>query len=324
MQKRELGRSGLQVSPLCFGGNVFGWTIDQAQSFPLLDAFVDRGFNFIDTADVYSTWGGPDNKGGESETIIGAWFKKTGKRDKVVLATKVGHDMTPEKKGLSAAHILRSVDESLQRLQTDYIDLYQSHKDDLSVAPDETLRAYQKLIEQGKVRAIGASNFTADRLALSLQTAKDVGLPLYQSLQPEYNLYDRAGFEAELMPLCLKENIGVISYYSLARGFLSGKYRSEADLGKSVRGARVAEVYFNDRGFRILAALDALAQAHAGNPARIALAWLMARPAITAPIASATTLAQLDDLMAAADVKLTPEDMAQLDAASAYDAAAAA
>lgn len=324
MQKRELGRSGLQVSPLCFGGNVFGWTIDQAQSFPLLDAFVDRGFNFIDTADVYSTWGGPDNKGGESETIIGAWFKKTGKRGQVVLATKVGHDMTPEKKGLSAAHILRSVDESLQRLQTDYIDLYQSHKDDLSVAPDETLRAYQKLIEQGKVRAIGASNFTADRLALSLQTAKDAGLPLYQSLQPEYNLYDRAGFETELMPLCLKETIGVISYYSLARGFLSGKYRSEADLGKSVRGARVGEVYFNDRGFRILAALDALAQAHAGNPARIALAWLMARPAITAPIASATTLAQLDDLMAATEVKLTPEDMAQLDAASAYDAAAAA
>ncbi len=320
MQKRALGDSGLMVAPLCFGGNVFGWTIDQAQSFPLLDAFVERGFNFVDTADVYSTWGGPNNKGGESETIIGAWFKKTGKRDKVVLATKVGHDMTPEKRGLSAAHILRSVDESLQRLQTDYIDLYQSHKDDLSIALDETLRAYQKLIEQGKVRAIGASNFTADRLKLSLQTADAAGLPRYCSLQPEYNLYDRAGFEQELGPLCLKENVGVISYYSLARGFLSGKYRSEADLGKSVRGARVAEVYLNDRGFRILAALDTVAAIHGSNPARIALAWLMSRPAITAPIASATTLAQLDDLMAAADVKLTDADIAKLDAASDYDA----
>jgi len=316
MQKRALGDSGLMVAPLCFGGNVFGWTIDAAQSFPLLDAFVDRGFNFVDTADVYSTWGGPNNKGGESETIIGAWFKQSGKRDKVVLATKVGHDMTPEKRGLSAAHILRSVDESLARLQTDYIDLYQSHKDDLSVAPDETLRAYQKLIEQGKVRAIGASNFTAERLALSLQTAKDAGLPRYCSLQPEYNLYDRAGFEAELMSLCVKENIGVISYYSLARGFLSGKYRSEADVGKSVRGARVTEVYFNPRGFRILAALDSVAAAHHSNPARIALAWLMQRPAITAPIASATTIAQLEDLMAAAEVKLTADDVKVLDGAS--------
>lgn len=318
MQKRTLGDSGLMVAPLCFGGNVFGWTIDAAQSFPLLDAFVERGFNFVDTADVYSTWGGPNNKGGESETIIGAWFKQSGKRDKVVLATKVGHDMTPEKRGLSTAHILRSVDESLARLQTDYIDLYQSHKDDLSVAPDETLRAYQKLIEQGKVRAIGASNFTPARLALSLQTAKDAGLPRYCSLQPEYNLYDRAGFEAELMPLCVKENIGVISYYSLARGFLSGKYRSEADVGKSVRGVRVAEVYFNPRGFRILAALDSVAAAHHSNPARIALAWLMQRPAITAPIASATTIAQLEDLMAAAEVKLTAEDVKVLDGASNY------
>ena len=318
MQKRALGDSGLMVASLCFGGNVFGWTIDQAQSFPLLDAFVERGFNFVDTADVYSTWGGPNNKGGESETIIGAWFKKSGKRDQVVLATKVGHDMTPEKRGLSAAHILRSVDESLQRLRTDYIDLYQSHKDDLTVAPDETLRAYQKLIEQGKVRAIGASNFTADRLKMSLQIADAAGLPRYCSLQPEYNLYDRAGFEQELGPLCLKENVGVISYYSLARGFLSGKYRSEADVNKSARGPRVAEVYFNDRGFRILAALDTVAAVHGSNPARIALAWLMSRPGITAPIASATTLPQLDDLMAAADVALTDGDIAKLDAASDY------
>lgn len=318
MQKRALGDSGLMVSPLCFGGNVFGWTIDQAQSFPLLDAFVDRGFNFVDTADVYSTWGGPNNKGGESETIIGAWFKQSGKRDKVVLATKVGHEMTPEKKGLSAAHILRSVDESLQRLQTDYIDLYQSHKDDLTVAPDETLRAYQKLIEQGKVRAIGASNFTADRLKLSLQIADEAGLPRYCSLQPEYNLYDRAGFEKELGPLCLKENVGVISYYSLARGFLSGKYRSEVDAHKSVRGERVAETYLNPRGYRILDALDTVAAVHDSNPARIALAWLMSRPGITAPIASATTLAQLDDLMAAADVKLSDGDIAKLDEASDY------
>lgn len=318
MQLRSLGDSGLQVAPLCFGGNVFGWTIDAQQSFPLLDAFVGRGFNFVDTADVYSTWGGPDNKGGESETIIGAWFKQSGKRDKVILATKVGHEMTPEKKGLSAAHILQSVDDSLKRLQTDYIDLYQSHKDDLAVAPDETLRAYQKLIEQGKVRAIGASNFTADRLALSLQTAKDAGLPRYCSLQPEYNLYDRAGYETALMPLCEKENIGVMCYYALARGFLSGKYRSHADVNKSVRGVRVAEVYFNPRGFGILAALDDVAAAHNSNPARISLAWLMQRPAITAPIASATTLEQLEDLMAAADVKLSPSDIAQLDAASDY------
>lgn len=322
MKKRTLGTSGLDVYPLCFGGNVFGWTIDQAQSFPLLDTFVDAGFNFVDTADVYSVWK-PGNAGGESETIIGEWFKQSGKRDKVILATKVGMAMSPEKKGLSEKHIMQSVEDSLKRLQTDYIDLYQSHTDDVDVPLQETLGAYQKLLEQGKIRAIGASNYTGARLAEAVKLAKENNLPVYQSLQPEYNLYDRQKFESDLAPVCLKEGIGVISYYSLARGFLSGKYRTENDLGKSTRGDSVQKNYFNERGFRILNALDAVAAQSSATQAQVALAWLMTRPGITAPIASATNMDQLDDMIKSAQLKLSEDALDKLEHASAFMADAA-
>lgn len=322
MKKRTLGTSGLEVYPLCFGGNVFGWTIDQAQSFPLLDAFVDAGFNFVDTADVYSVWK-PGNAGGESETIIGEWFKQSGKRDKVILATKVGMAMSPEKKGLSEKHIIQSVEDSLKRLQTDYIDLYQSHTDDADVPLQETLGAYQKLLEQGKIRAIGASNYTGARLAEAIKAAKENNLPVYQSLQPEYNLYDRQKFESDLASVCLKEGIGVISYYSLARGFLSGKYRTENDLGKSTRGDSVQKNYFNERGFRILNALDAVAAQSSATQAQVALAWLMTRPGITAPIASATNMDQLDDMIKSAQLKLSEDALDKLEHASAFMADAA-
>lgn len=317
MQKRKLGNSGLEVSPLCFGGNVFGWTADEKTSFELLDAFTAGGFNFVDTADVYTRWI-PGNQGGESETIIGKWFKASGKRDKVVLASKCGFEMGPDKKGLSKAHILASCDESLKRLQTDYIDLYQSHTDDETVAQDETLEAYQILLKAGKIRAIGASNFSAARLQSSLDTAKKHGLPMYQSLQPEYNLYDRAKYETELEKICVDNNIGVIGYYSLARGFLSGKYRSPADAGKSPRGEKAVATYLNDRGYKILAALDELAEKKHSTPAQISLAWLIARPSVTAPIASATSIAQLKDMMKAAAVELQPEELKKLNEASAY------
>ncbi|HEX2753504.1 MAG TPA: aldo/keto reductase [Alphaproteobacteria bacterium] len=322
MEKRKLGASGLEVYPLCFGGNVFGWTIDQTQSFPLLDAFVDAGFNFIDTADVYSVWK-PGNQGGESETIIGEWFKQSGKRDKVVIATKVGMALSPEKKGLAGKYIMQAVEDSLTRLQTDYIDLYQSHTDDETVPLEETLGAYQKLIAQGKVRAIGASNYSGARLAEAVKIAKENNLPVYQSLQPEYNIYDRRKFEEELAPVCLKEGIGVISYYSLARGFLSGKYRTENDLGKSTRGDSVKKNYFNERGFRILNALDGVAAQASATQAQVALAWLMTRPGITAPIASATSLDQLDDMIKSAHLKLSEDALDKLEHASAFMADAA-
>jgi len=322
MEKRNLGTSGLAVYPLCFGGNVFGWTIDQAQSFSLLDAFTDAGFNFLDTADVYSVWK-PGNAGGESEKIIGEWLKQSGKRDKVVIATKVGMALSPEKKGLAGKYIMQAVEDSLSRLQTDYIDLYQSHTDDETVPLEETLGAYQKLIEQGKVRAIGASNYSGTRLAEAIKTAKAHNLPVYQSLQPEYNLYDRQKFETELAPVCLKEGIGVISYYSLARGFLSGKYRTEHDLGKSTRGESVKNNYFNERGFRILNALDAVAAQASATQAQVALAWLMTRPGITAPIASATNLEQLDDMIKSAHLQLSEDALDKLEQASAFMADAA-
>jgi aryl-alcohol dehydrogenase-like predicted oxidoreductase len=317
MQKRKLGNSGLEVYPVCFGGNVFGWTADEKTSFGLLDAFKANGFNFVDTADVYTRWI-PGNHGGESETIIGKWFKATGNRVKVVLASKCGFEMGPDKKGLSKKHVLASCDESLKRLQTDYIDLYQSHTDDETVAQDETLEAYQQLIKAGKVRAIGASNFSAARLQQSLDTAKKHGLPTYQSLQPEYNLYDRAKYETELEKICVDNNIGVIGYYSLARGFLSGKYRSPADAGKSPRGEKAVATYLNDRGYKILAALDELSEKKHSTPAQISLAWLIARPSVTAPIASATTAAQLEDIMKAARVNLQPEELKKLNEVSAY------
>jgi aryl-alcohol dehydrogenase-like predicted oxidoreductase len=315
MQQRQLGGSGLMVAPLCFGGNVFGWTADEATSFSLLDAFVAADLNFVDTADVYSRWA-PGNRGGESETIIGKWFKRGGARDKVVLATKVGMEMAPDRKGLKKDYILRAVEDSLKRLQTDYIDLYQSHTDDATTPFEETFAAYAQLVQQGKVRAIGASNYTAPRLAAALNAAQQGGYPVYQSLQPHYNLCDRADYEAELEPLCRARNVGVISYYSLASGFLSGKYRSEADLGKSPRGGGVKK-YLDARGLGILAALDAVAKRYSSTPTAVSLAWLIARPGITAPIASATSLAQLESLVAATRLELDAAAIAALDAASA-------
>jgi aryl-alcohol dehydrogenase-like predicted oxidoreductase len=312
---RKLGHSGIEVSPLMLGGNVFGWTIDQPTSFQILDAFVDAGLNFIDTADIYSTWV-PGHTGGESETIIGNWLKQSGKRSKIVLATKVGMLMGSGKKGLKKDYILEEVEDSLLRLQTDYIDLYQSHEDDASTPLDETLGAYAQLIKEGKVRAIGASNYTAERLAEAFEVSRAHGFPSYQCLQPKYNLCERAGYESALEPLILKEGIGVVPYYALASGFLTGKYRSEADLGKSVRGAGVRK-YLDGRGFRILAVLDEVAAAHRSTPGKVALAWLMARPGITAPIASATSLDQLQDLVDSTTLELDAASIEALNQASA-------
>lgn len=320
ISKRKLENSGLEIAPIVFGGNVFGWTTDEATSFQLLDSFVATGFNAVDTADAYSKWV-PGNKGGESETIIGKWLTRSGKRQQVIIATKVGSEMGPGRKGLSKGYILAAVEASLQRLQTDYIDLYQSHIDDANTTLEETLEAYAQLIKQGKVRAIGASNYSAKRLEEALQISKKRGLPRYESLQPHYNLYERAEFEAELAPLCVRENIGVIPYFSLASGFLTGKYRSEADLAKSARGTFVKK-YLNERGFRILGALDQVAKTHGSTPTQVALAWLLARPSVTAPIASATNLDQLHELLGAADLKLDPESLEKLNQASAYAAGA--
>jgi len=315
MQLRPLGRSGLQIAPLVFGGNVFGWTADEKTSFSLLDAFVDAGFNMIDTADVYSRWV-PGHSGGESETLIGRWLKAGGKRERVLIATKVGKDMGDGKTGLSRRWIRQAVEDSLRRLQTDRIDLYQSHDDDVNTPMEESLAAFGELISEGKVRAIGASNFTAPRLAEALATSARLGLPRYESLQPLYNLADRAPYEAELEPLCRAEGLGVINFYGLARGFLTGKYRSEADLGKSPRGGGV-KAYLNARGYRILAALDEVADVHRATPAQVALAWQMARPGLTAPIASATSLAQFSELAGAAALQLSAVEMQRLNDASA-------
>jgi aryl-alcohol dehydrogenase-like predicted oxidoreductase len=320
MELRSLGRSGLQISPLAFGGNVFGWTVDEALSFRLLDAWLDAGFNFVDTADVYSSWV-PGHSGGESETIIGKWLRQTGKRNRVVLATKVGKPMGEGRQGLSPAYIRGAVDASLKRLKTDHIDLYQAHDDDAETPLADTLGAFAELIKAGKVRAIGASNYSAPRLAEALDVAEREGLPRYESLQPLYNLYDRAVFEDALEPLCLERGVGVINFYALAAGFLTGKYRNEADAAKSARGANTTKKYLNPRGLRILAALDAAAKARGATPGQIAIAWQIARPAITAPIASATSQKQLDELVAAADLALDAETIAALDAASAETAA---
>jgi len=319
MKRRKLGNTGLEVSPLALGGNVFGWTVDEQTAFKILDAFVDAGLNLIDTADTYSRWVA-GNKGGESETIIGKWLKKSGKRDRVLIATKVGSDMGLGKKGLTKTYILRAVEDSLQRLQTDVIDLYQSHKDDPGTSMEDTLEAYSTLMKQGKVRAIGASNFSTERLSESLRESARLGLPAYQSLQPRYNLYDRSEFEQTLEPLCREKGLGVITYYSLASGFLSGKYRGEKDLAKSIRG-QGTRIYLNVRGFRILDALDESARRLHAAPASIALAWLMARPVVTAPIASATSVEQLKELAAAVTLSLDALTVRLLDQASAYDEA---
>ncbi|KQP48940.1 aldo/keto reductase [Methylobacterium sp. Leaf108] len=315
MQARQIGRSGLLVAPLCLGGNVFGWTADEATSFAILDRFVEAGLNFVDTADVYSRWAS-GHEGGESETVIGNWFKRSGHRDKVVLATKVGMDMGPDGKGLSAAHIERAAEASLRRLRTDRIDLYQSHADNHATPIEETLRAYERLIEAGKVRAIGASNYSAARLRSALDIAKREGLARYECLQPDYSLAERAGYESELEPLCRRQNLGVIGYFSLAAGFLTGKYRSEHAAEGRARGGNVQK-YLTPRGFALLDVLDAVAAEHDATPAQVALAWLIARPGVTAPIASATSVAQLDELIGAVSLTLSPSGRDRLNAASA-------
>jgi aryl-alcohol dehydrogenase-like predicted oxidoreductase len=315
MEKRKLGNSGLEVAPLAFGGNVFGWTTDEPTSFALLDAFVDAGFNLIDTADVYSTWV-EGHKGGESETILGKWLKHSGKRANVIIASKVGKEMGPNRQGLSKTYILQAVEASLQRLQTDYIDLYQSHADDPDTPLEETLEAYDQLIKQGKIRAIGASNYSAERLAQSLKASEQTGYPRYESLQPLFNLYDREDYEKELEPLCREKGIGVINFFSLASGFLTGKYRSTADLTNRARGSFV-EKYLNKRGFRIIEALDSVAQEHNITPAQVTIAWLISHPSITAPIASATNLEQLKELLEATTIELNPSAVDRLNQASA-------
>jgi aryl-alcohol dehydrogenase-like predicted oxidoreductase len=315
MTKRKLGKSELEVAPLMLGGNVFGWTADEATSFQLLDEFVDAGFNFIDTADIYSKWV-PGHQGGESETILGNWFKRSGKREKVLLATKVGMELSPDQKGLTAAHIAQAADASLQRLQTDYIDLYQSHQDDPDTPLEETLEAYAKLVKQGKVRSIGASNYSRARLAEALHVSERMGYPRYESLQPRYNLYDRQPFETELEPLCQQMEVGVIPYYSLASGFLTGKYQSKEEAGGAKRAAALAN-YFDNRGHKILAALAEVAEESQSTSARVALAWLMSRPCITAPIASATSREQLHDILGSTELTLSPEQIQALNHASA-------
>ena len=315
MKTRELGRSGLHITPLAFGGNVFGWTADEARSFELLDAFVDAGGNLIDTADKYSAWV-PGNRGGESETIIGRWLKRSGKRDRVLIATKAGMDMGGGRSGLSRTHLMRSVDESLSRMGIDCIDLYQAHVDDPATPIEETLSAYADMIRAGKIRAIGASNFTAERLAESLATADRLGLPRYQTLQPEYNLVTRPGFEAALQALCVRESVSVIPYYALASGFLTGKYRRPDDTTNRTRGSRAAR-YMDERGFRVLDALDEISSRLKTTPTAVALAWLRDRPSVAAPIASATTIAQLGDLFASLRITLDPQAVTRLDEASA-------
>ena len=315
MEMRRLGQSSLHIAPLAFGGNVFGWTADEPTSFALLDAFVAAGFNFIDSADVYSRFH-PGNQGGESETILGRWMKARGNRDKVIVATKLGIEMGPGMKGLSRTYMMQAVEASLRRLQTDYIDLYQSHRDDPDTPIEETLAAYGELIKQGKIREIGASNYSAARLAESLRISSEKALPRYQSLQPLYSLVERQDYEGALENLCLKEKIGVIPFYSLASGFLTGKYRTAADTEGRTRGSRVAK-YLTDNGFRVLAALDDVAKRYNAKPAQIALAWMIARPSITAPIASATNLDQLREIMRAPEIKLDNEAITQIDKASA-------
>jgi aryl-alcohol dehydrogenase-like predicted oxidoreductase len=306
MEKRNLGRSGIQVAPFALGGNVFGWTVKDPAGFEILDEFVRRGFNLIDTADVYSTWV-PGNKGGESETMIGEWMNKRKNRKDLVIATKVGKPMGPGKLGLSARYVRQAVEDSLKRLQTDYIDLYQSHDDDPHTPIEESLSVFTDLIKEGKIRAIGASNFTADRLALALASSKAHNYARYETLQPPYNLYDRS-IEKDLQPLCVKEEVGIISYYGLASGFLTGKYRREEDFKKSVRGGGVQK-YLDSKGKKILSALDEVSAKYKTSPATIALAWLMTRRAVVAPIASATTVQQLDELLKATDIKLDEESI---------------
>jgi aryl-alcohol dehydrogenase-like predicted oxidoreductase len=315
MQKRKLGGSGLETAPIVFGGNVFGWTADEATSFKLLDAFVAGGFNVIDTADVYSRWA-PGHAGGESETVIGNWIKRRGHHNDVVIATKVGSDMGDGKTGLAGGYIARAVEDSLKRLGVDHIDLYQEHFDDGKAPVPETMEAFAKLVKSGKVRAIGASNISPERLRESFATCSEHGWPRYETLQPHYNLVERPGYESTYEPIATEYGLGVIPYWSLASGFLTGKYRSEADLGKSPRGGAVKK-YLNAGGDKVLAALDEISAGMGATPGQVALAWLIARPSITAPIASATSVAQWEEIAKAADLSLSAEAIKKLDAASA-------
>ena len=315
MKKRKLGNTGLEVSPLIFGGNIFDWTVDRAAAFQLLDAFSCAGFNAVDTADVYSRWV-PGHCGGESEIVLGEWMRQRKNREQIVVATKVGMDMGDGKKGLSKAHILRSADDSLRRLQSEYIDLYQSHIDDPNTPLEETLGAFAQLLREGKVRAIGASNHKADRLCAALEVSRKCGLPAYQTLQPNYSLMERTEYEKNLEPICAREGLGVINYFPLAGGFLSGKYRSESDAAGKARARNVTK-YLNERGYKILDGLDAVARKYCATPAKVALAWCIARPSITAPIVSATNLEQLSDLLSAVDLKLEADSIEFLNQASA-------
>ncbi len=319
MQQRTLGKLGIPVSPIMLGGNVFGWTIDEAQSFAILDRFVERGFNFIDTADVYSRWK-PGNHGGESEAILGRWFKRTGKREQVVLATKLGMEMGDGKKGLSAAYIRQAVEMSLRRLQTEYIDLYQAHTDDKETPLEETMRALSDLVQQGKVRMLGASNYDGRRLRAAIEVSRNAGWEAYETLQPNFNLHAREEYERDLAPVVAEYRLGVVPYFSLAAGFLTGKYASVEDSKGAHREKAVAK-YFDERGMRILAALRQVSEQAGASSASVALAWLLSRPNVLAPIASATKVEHLEDLFAAADLRLSTEHLNALSMASTYDPA---
>ena len=309
--RRPLGKSGLSVAPLAFGGNVFGWTVDESTAFRLLDRFVDAGFNLIDTADTYSVWV-PGHRGGESESVIGRWMESRGRRDDVLIATKVGMEMAPDSNGLSRNHIEHSITGSLSRLRTGSVDLYQSHADDPSVPIDQPLRTYARLMGDGKIRAIGASNFSAERLSEALRASAEQGLPRYESMQPRYNLLDRDAYEGALEKRCESAGLGVITYSSLASGFLSGKYRSKSDLTKSPRGARM-EARLTGRGPQVLAALDSVAERLGVARSTVAIAWIVSRPSVTAAIASATSLEQLDELMEGARMLLDATSRRQLE-----------
>jgi len=310
MQRRRLGRSPLELYPLCLGTNVLGRTLDEAAAFPVLDAYIEAGGNCLDTADVYSA--------GQSEQIIGSWMKARGNREQVLIATKLGHSMGPGKQGLSAKYIQEAVEASLRRLQTDYIDLYQAHSDDPETPLEETLQAFDALIRQGKVRAIGASNYSATRLAEALRISQQYGYARYESLQPLYNLVEREAYERELEPLCREQEIGVIGYYALAAGFLTGKYRPDKPLPESRRAQNVQARYMNERGFRILAEVERVAARLGATPAQVALAWMMARPGVTAPIASATSVQQLHELVGAVTLQLDTKAITALNQASAW------
>ncbi len=314
MEMRALGRAGLQVAPICLGGNVFGWTCDEPTSQAVLDAYVAGGGNFIDSADVYARWA-PGNVGGESEAILGRWMRARGNREQLVIATKVGSAMGdgPNQRGLSRQHIVAAVEASLRRLQTDYIDLYQAHIDDAATPLDETLRAFDDLLRQGKVRYIGASNYSAWRMVQALWTSDRRGYAPYVCVQPRYNLVDRAEYERELEPACLALGVGVITYSALGGGFLSGKYRRDGELPTTARAGSVRERYMHERGWAVLDALLAVAEARGATPTQVALAWQLARPSVTAPIASATSVAQVQELLGAAALKLTTEELAALD-----------